>query len=208
MIFSRRLLLGLTLLCLLAGRSLVRADDSPEATIAVLDDGLMSVMKAGETTPFPKRFEMLVPAVERVFDLPLVLKACVGPRWSNLARSEQQRLLDEFTRFTIASYVANFDNYNGERFEILPERRQVGEDVVIATRIVRSDQTSSRIDYVMRRVDGTWKAVDILLDGTISRVAVQRSDFRGLLAHGDAAALIASLQRKVADLSGGTMNSG
>lgn len=208
MMFSRRLVLGLTLLCLLAGRSLAAADDSPEATVTALDNGLMSVMKAGEVTPFPKRFDMLAPVVERVFDLPLVLRECVGPRWSNFARSEQQRLLDEFARFTIASYVANFDNYAGERFEILPERRQVGEDVVVATRIVKPDQTASRIDYVMRQVDGIWKAVDVLLDGTISRVAVQRSDFRGLLARGDAAALIASLQRKVADLSGGTMNSG
>jgi hypothetical protein len=44
-----------------------------------------------------------------------------------------------------------------------------------------------------------------LLDGTISRVAVQHSDFRGLLGSGDAANLIASLQRKAADLSGGSM---
>ena len=34
----------------------------------------------------------------------------------------------------------------------------------------------------MRQVNAdAWKAVDVLLDGTISRVAVQRSDFRSLL---------------------------
>jgi phospholipid transport system substrate-binding protein len=47
--------------------------------------------------------------------------------------------------------------------------------------------------------------IDVLLDGTISRVAVQRSDFRGLLADGDASALVASLEQKIADLSGGTL---
>ena len=54
-----------------------------------------------------------------------------------------------------------------------------------------------------------WKAVDVLLDGTISRVAVQRSDFRSLLGTGDAGALIASLERKAMDFAGGaadTMN--
>jgi len=47
----------------------------------------------------------------------------------------------------------------------------------------------------------------VLLEGSISRVAVQRSDFRNALASGDADALIASLRRKVADLSGGALNS-
>jgi phospholipid transport system substrate-binding protein len=207
MMFSRQLILALTVLGVLAATSPARAEDSPAEPVAALDDGLMTAMKAGAGVPFPKRFDMLAPIVQRAFDLPLILKACVGPRWVNLPKADQQQLLDEFTRFTVASYVANFDNYSGERFDILPERRQVGEDVVVPTRIVQPDQTSSRIDYVMRQIDGTWKMVDILLDGTISRVAVQRSDFRTLLARGAAAALIASLQRKVADLSGGTMNS-
>ena len=64
-----------------------------------------------------------------------------------------------------------------------------------------------RLDYVMRDGNGTWRAVDVLLEGSISRVAVQRSDFRHILANGDADALIASLQRKIADLSGGALNS-
>ena len=42
----------------------------------------------------------------------------------------------------------------------------------------------------------------MLTDGTISQVAVQRSDFGGLLASGGAPALRAGLERKVANLSG------
>ena len=43
----------------------------------------------------------------------------------------------------------------------------------------------------------------MLLNGSISRVAVQRSDFRALLGGGDAATLIASLRGKVARLAAG-----
>jgi phospholipid transport system substrate-binding protein len=64
-----------------------------------------------------------------------------------------------------------------------------------------------RIDYVMRQESDGWRVVDVLLDGTISRVAVQRSDFRALLNQGGAAALIVSLQSKVADLAGGGLES-
>ena len=49
--------------------------------------------------------------------------------------------------------------------------------------------------------------MDVLLDGSISRVAVQRSDFRKILANGDTDALIASLRRKIADLSDGALSS-
>jgi phospholipid transport system substrate-binding protein len=59
----------------------------------------------------------------------------------------------------------------------------------------------------MHQEGAAWKVVDVLLDGTISRVAVQRSDFRGVLAHGGAPALIASLERKVVDLAGSSMES-
>ena len=61
------------------------------------------------------------------------------------------------------------------------------------------------LGYLMQQTPAGWKAVDVLADGSISRVAVQRSDFRGLLASGGVSALLASLERKVADLSNGAM---
>jgi phospholipid transport system substrate-binding protein len=73
------------------------------------------------------------------------------------------------------------------------------------TRIISSSGESHELDYVMRQVGGGWKAVDVLADGSISRVAVQRSDFRRLLSSGGATALIESLNRKISDLSGGAL---
>ena len=57
----------------------------------------------------------------------------------------------------------------------------------------------------MRQEGGGWKAVDVLADGSISRVAVQRSDFRRLVSRGGAQALIESLNQKTNDLSGGAL---
>jgi phospholipid transport system substrate-binding protein len=69
---------------------------------------------------------------------------------------------------------------------------------------MRADGSSVGLDYVMHRGPAGWQAVDVLTDGSISRVAVQRSDFRELLNSGGAPALVAGLQHKVANLSGGT----
>ena len=77
--------------------------------------------------------------------------------------------------------------------------------VVVRTQIVRPGKSPVELDYVMRQTAAAWKAVDVLSDGTISQVAAQRSDFRGLLASGGVAALRAGLERKVATLSSGAM---
>jgi len=50
-----------------------------------------------------------------------------------------------------------------------------------------------------------WRVVDVLAGSTISRVATQRSDFRSTLIDGGGPALMASLQRKVSDLSGAAL---
>jgi phospholipid transport system substrate-binding protein len=56
----------------------------------------------------------------------------------------------------------------------------------------------------MRQDSDGWRVVDVLADGAISRVAVQRSDFRRVLARGGAQALADSLRTKSASLSEGS----
>ena len=204
MSLARRILLGGLLLPGLP-RLALAADADAAAPIAALNRGLLAGMHAGKATPFPQRYNTLAPLVEGAFDIPGILQASVGPRWAALPPAQQSQLLDVFRRFTVASYVANFDSFGGEKLEVLPVSRNVGADQVVATQIVPSSGTPTRIDYVMRRTPAGWRAVDVLLNGSISRVAVQRSDFRSLLGSGDAGPLIQSLQRKVADLSGGTL---
>ena len=183
------------------------ADPRAVAVIAGLNQALLAAMQAGQGTPFPQRFAALQPAVDRAFDFQTVVANVVGPRWSSFPPQQQAQLLAAFRAFTVASYASNFDSYSGERLEMLPESRSVGADQIVATRIVPANGQPRRLDYVMRAGPAGWQAVDVLLDGTISQTAVQRSDFRSLLRSGGAEALIASLQRKVYDLSGGTLRS-
>jgi phospholipid transport system substrate-binding protein len=174
------------------------------APIAALNQGLENAEK-NSAQPFQARYDALGPIVDRAFDLPQVLKTIVGLRWSQIPANQQQTLLVTFRAFTICNYVANFNGDSGDHFRILPETRNVGADKVVETEIVPKSGDPTRIDYVMRSGASGWKAVDVLQQGTISQAAVQRSDFRSLLASGNADALIASLQKKVETLSGGSI---
>jgi len=134
---SRRTILGLALAGLAAPR-LARAQDAsgPTTPIQALNDGLVAVMRAGKPTPFRDRFHMLAPIIDRVFDLPGILHVSVGLHWSDLDAAQQASLLNVFRGFTIASYVANFNSFNGERFEIAPTLRAIGTDQVVSTQFV------------------------------------------------------------------------
>jgi phospholipid transport system substrate-binding protein len=183
-----------------------QADAAAVAPIRELCDSLLSVMRAGQGTPFTQRFATLAPVIDRVFDLAAILQLSVGPSWSTLPADQQNTLLNAFRRYTVANYVNSFDNYTGQRFDVQPDTKPLpsGEQLTV-TRIISSSGESHELNYVMRRAGSGWKAVDVLADGSISRVAVQRSDFRRLVARGGAQALIESLNQKTSDLSGGTI---
>ena len=181
-----------------------RADPASITPIQQLTDGLLRVMKAGSGTPFKQRFDMLAPVIDQVFDLDAVLRTSVGSGWASLPSNQQDMLRPVFRRYTIASYVNNFSSFNGQRFTVDPQTGLLGNgEQVVRSRITSPSGDSHELDYVMRNTGSGWRVVDVLADGAISRVAVQRSDFRRLLSRGGAPALVASLNAKSQDLSDG-----
>jgi phospholipid transport system substrate-binding protein len=180
------------------------ADPAAVASIQYLCNALIQVMKLGATTPFSQRFSALAPAIDYAFDLNRILQVSVGLGWGGMPPAQQAALQAAFRSYTVASYVNSFDSFTGQRFVVSPDTRSLsGGDLVVQTQIISPSGESHRLDYVMQRAPRGWKAVDVLEDGTISRVAVQRSDFRQILQQGGAPALVASLQRKTQELSGG-----
>jgi phospholipid transport system substrate-binding protein len=176
-------------------------DPAVTAPIQGLCDTLLTVMKSGSATPFSQRFDMLAPAVDRALNLGTILQVSVGSMWSTLSADQHSSLLDAFRRYTINSYLSSFNSYDGQRFVIDPNLRTVGADQVVQTKIVPKSGDAHSLDYVMRQAGTDWKAVDVLAEGSISRVATQRSDFRSLVMRGGSDALLATLQKKAADLA-------
>ena len=207
MFTSRRDLLTIVAGATLASGTRVWAGepDPAAAPIHQLVDGLLSVMKAGSSTPFAQRYATLAPIIESTFDLSAILRESVGSTWASLPADQQAMLEDAFRKYTVSSYVNSFDTYRGQQFVVSPDTRPApnGERVV-QTEIIPKSGDKHELDYVMRQTGGSWRAVDVLADGAVSRVAVQRSDFRRLLTRGGAQALAESLRTKSADLSEGS----
>jgi phospholipid transport system substrate-binding protein len=162
-----------------------------------LIEGLLRVMKARGAAPFSQRYDMLAPVIDETFDLTAILRASVGSAsWQGLAADQQQALAAAFRRYTVSSYVNSFDEFAGQRFVVNPETRIVGDEQVVQTTIIPVSGDSHDLDYVMHETPAGWRIVDVLADGSISRVAVQRSDFRQVIRQGGASALTVSLKTK------------
>jgi phospholipid transport system substrate-binding protein len=168
-----------------------------------LYDTLLSVMKQGRQLGFAGRRDKLAPVIRQVFDLPLMTRLMVGLQWSGLAAAQQQQLISAFTAFSIATYANRFDGYSGERFDVdsTPVRESNG-DVIVRTRLVKSDGEPVQIDYLLHNDNGAWRIVDVYLSGTVSELATRRSEFSSVMRRGGPKALVDLLQQKTAQLSG------
>jgi phospholipid transport system substrate-binding protein len=173
------------------------------APIEQLDAGLLQVMKAGKAAPFQQRYDVLAPLVTRAIDLDAILEGGVGPAWASLSASNQAALKTAFQHYSIATYVANFDDFGGEKFELYPPA--AGGDAVVKVKIVpgKPGDDTHTLGYVMRQTGGVWKAVDVTADGSISQVVAQQEEIRALVKTGGPGGLFARLQQKTAELSGG-----
>lgn len=175
----------------------------PVAPIQSLYSALARIQRQGGSVPFEQRAAGLAPSVEQAFDLPTVLRTSVGLRYASLPDAQKQQLLQVFRDFTVARYVSNFTSDADDTLQVQPVARPspYGTDQIVQTTIGSSSGSPTKVDYVMRRTSQGWRAIDVLLDGHISQVAVQRSDFGSTLTTGDATPLIDSLKKKIQSFS-------
>jgi phospholipid transport system substrate-binding protein len=199
---------GLVLSAVLAAAPIRSYAITPEAApIEALNAGLIATMKAGSANAsFISRYQALEPVVKSAFNLQVILQNSTGFYWATFPAAQQQELSKLFEQFTIASYITGFNGYGGQSFKVSPTERDVGASKVVESQLVPGDGSDPvELDYVMTDGAAGWQVTDVLLNGTISKVAIQSSDFGSEVSSGDASQLIAALKAKVATLSGGAL---
>jgi phospholipid transport system substrate-binding protein len=169
------------------------ADTDPAVTqIQSFYDTLLDSMKHGKALGLQGRYNKLKPVVEQTYDLPLMTSLVVGSSWASIPASDQQALVAAFERMTIANYAKNFDNYSDEKFTVDPAAQVHGADKVVMSKLITGGQTIP-FNYRMRQSGGTWKVVDVYLNGFVSELATKRSDYGSTLSNGGAPALTKKL---------------
>jgi phospholipid transport system substrate-binding protein len=172
----------------------------PVTVIQRFYDALLSVMKEAKRLGFDQRYQRLAPAVAQTYNLGLMSRLTIGPEWNRLQPAQQQAVTDAFSRYTISLYANRFDDFNGERFEVDPNTTTNANGVLVQSTFIKADHEKIVFNYLMRQTGELWQAIDVYLDGTISQLATQRSEYGSVLQQGGADALVKLLDERIAGL--------
>jgi len=198
--FAATVLLLLVAVPALPARADEPANDPAAKQIQTFYDALLENMKRGKQESLTGRYNKLKPVIDQTFDLPLMTSLAVGPTWASIPAADQQALIAAFGRMTVSNYAKNFDTFSGEKFVVDPNAQVHGTDKVVMSKLVTSGQTIP-FNYRMRQSGGTWKVIDIYLNGFVSELATRRSDFGSTLSSGGAQALV----KKINELADNAM---
>jgi phospholipid transport system substrate-binding protein len=197
-------LAGFVLVLLLSGASAGAAEQAtppPEAaaaSIGELHEVLLGVMKEADALGFSGRLERIRPVLSSLYDFPFMAEKSVGLGWRELDEAARARLVDAFSRLAIATYAARFDGYDGDQFETLGVQPASHGTALVKTRIVRGNGETVSLDYRMRPEGGRWRIIDVFLNGTVSELALRRSEYSGVLRREGFDALLQAIEQKIA----------
>jgi phospholipid transport system substrate-binding protein len=204
---SRRVIVFGAVLAALAKPRLAGAADpggAPAAVIQRLYDDLLAVMKEAKRLSFDQRYQRLVPAITRTFDLPLMTRIAIGSGWAQIPPEQQQRLTDAFSRYTVSVYANRFDDYGGERFEVETRGAANANGIVVNSRLIKSNGEPVALNYLLQQdAGGGWRIIDVYLSGTISELATRRSEFAAVLQRGGPEGLVRMIEQRTAALRPG-----
>jgi len=176
------------------------ATDSPIPTIEAFHAGLLDLMKNAKTLGFHGRVEKLGPLMAKTFDLEFMASKSVGRHWRELSDKDKARWVETFTRFSTANYAGRFTDFTGEQFVTLGVEDAARDTELVLTKIIVPNGDDVQLNYRVIRRDGQWRVIDVYLNGTVSELALRRSEYSAALKRDGFEQLVASVETKIEDL--------
>jgi len=170
--------------------------DASKQVIERFYGALEASMKAGDSLAFEQRRAQLAPAVEAAFDLPLMAAKVLGRHWRKLSSADQKRWIAAFSALTVKTYTEQFDENSGLVFEVGALQAAPGGTALVRTRLKRASDAPVAIDYRLRPAGASWRIMDIFLNGTVSELALRRSEYSSVFERDGFEKLVTTLQAR------------
>jgi phospholipid transport system substrate-binding protein len=183
------------------------APSSPEgaaearAVVESLHGVLLECMKDADELGFQGRFERIEANLAKTFDMPFMARTAVGPTWKELSPEQRTDFIELSRRLSAARYADNFDGYADQTFETRSEEPAARGTIVVNTELVQPEDRNVRFDYRLRKVQGQWRIIDILLDGEVSELVLWRGQYRSLIEEKGFPHLVQAMEDKIEEYS-------
>jgi phospholipid transport system substrate-binding protein len=188
---------------LLLATAVTAADPPATQVIARLNAALLDTLKNAEHLGYQGRFDKLAPVVPQAFDVEFMAEKSIGKYWKSLSDADKARWLALFKEFTVANYAGNLDKFTGQRFEMSGEEPDQNDTIVVHTKLINPGGEDVELNYRLHQTPAGPRIVDIYLKGTVSELALRRSDYTSVLERDGFDALVATIRTKIADLAAG-----
>ncbi|TAK61399.1 ABC transporter substrate-binding protein [Methylobacter sp.] len=200
----KKLKLAVVFMILLLGTINAFAIDEGGATarqvVEKFQADLIAVMKEGKKLGYAGRYEKLKDPVSNSHELTKIARIVVGKEWEKLSEEQQQKLVDVFSKLSIASYAHNFKDYSGESFVFDSEEETTRGGVVVHSHFVIPDDKPVKFDYMLKEKGNSWRIINIIANG-VSDLALKRSEYTAILQREGFDALINKINEKIDNYS-------
>lgn len=178
------------------------ATDSPAATIATLQQGLIETAERGGT--IEERYRALEPLITATHDLPYIAEFALRRQWSGLEEADRQRFVAAFRRLSVMTYAARFQTVGTGTFRPVEEGGPADSSgrVQVTTAVARADMPDVSLEYLLHESPEGWRIINIVADG-VSDLALKRAEYQRLFASGGIDALVAELEAQTERLARG-----
>lgn len=181
-------------LCLLLLPAVTAAEESAQAVIERTVDEVLGILRDKALSAEQRRASLEAVAQER-FDFRTMSRLVLARNWKLLSPKQQTEFVKEFETYLANDYGSRIERYDQEQVEVLGERPEPRGDVTVKTKIVGGDNDGALVDYRMRKKDGPWQIIDVVIEG-ISLVSNFRDQFRDVMGREGPATLIEKLREK------------
>ena len=122
----------------------------------------------------------------------------LGRYWNSATPQQQDEYQKLFEQLIVSTYADRFVEYSGETFRITGSRPEGENDTMVTTQIVRPNGPPVNVDWRVRKRDGTYKIIDVVVEG-VSMGVTQRQEFASVISQngGQVQGLIQALRQKV-----------
>jgi phospholipid transport system substrate-binding protein len=180
------------------------ATAAAKPAIDALHASLLDVMKNAETLGYAGREQKLRTVIPKYFDVDVMARQSLGgQQWKAASEDAKRRYLETFERFMVANYAGRFDGFSGQSFETLGEVPGPRETVIVKSRLIDPTDKNIDLNYRMHQASSGWKVIDVYLNGSVSELALRRSEFVSIVKRQNLDALLVALDAKIAKLAAG-----
>lgn len=105
----------------------------------------------------------LIPAIDTVV---FSKRTIASANWKKMSGSQQKRFTNSFISLVIGNYASGLSLYDGQKFKFdEPHFSKSGNGAKVRSSMKQSDGTSIGIVYTLSNKTGSWKIIDMEIEG-------------------------------------------